>query len=122
MNTQNTAYMKGAIEEVQRVAALFSGVFTQRQYLKEAKEPYGLETIRWRLKITLNEVKRQAGLSVNRNNRWGSPKRHTKGVKGKNTIERRCNMSECNKLFYAADHMRSCPACTKLKSGGGGDY
>lgn len=118
MNTQNAKYMTGAIAEVQRVAALFSGGFTQKQYLKEAKEPYGLETIRWRLKTTLNEVKRQAGLRVNKNNRWGSPKRHTKGIKGKSTTERRCNMSDCNKLFYAVDHMRSCPTCTKLKSGG----
>lgn len=119
MEIQRTEYVNGAIKEIQRVAVLFGGNFNQRQYVEAAKEPYGLEAIRWRLKVPLNEIKKLAGLSVKVANRWRAPKCNNKGAKRDNTTERRCNMEDCNKLFHAVDHMRSCPACATLKRNGG---
>lgn len=116
---QTTSYEQGAIEEMQRIAGLFSGNFTKRQYVKEAKDLYSLGKVRSRLKISLNELKGAAGIPVNEATRGREPKVGPKGIKRDNVTERRCNMNDCNKLFDAVGDMRSCPSCTSLKSKGG---
>ena len=113
MTTQQaTEDRKGAIKEVQRVSGLIPGTMTLRQYNEEARPPYRSESIRMRLKLTFNELKAAAGLTVNNKKRRG----RLKSKDQSDTTERRCNMSHCGRLFRAVGHMRSCPACTRLKN------
>ena len=113
MTTQQvTKDREGALKEAQRVSDLIEGDMTLRQYNEKARAPYRSESIRMRLKLTFNELKAAAGLTVVRKKSMN----HLKRKKKSNTIERRCNMSHCGRLFEAQDHMRSCPACTRLKN------
>ena len=118
---QITTYEQGAIEEIKRVAALFSGNFNQKQYYRSAKKIYSRAAIQWKLKMPLNELKRRAGLTIKEPTRGRKPKDDIKGIKRGNTTRRHCNMSDCGNPFDAVGHMRSCPACTNLKNKGGVD-
>jgi hypothetical protein len=106
-------YERQAIKELKRVADIFSGKMTIRQYNSLASQPYKFEAMRDRLKMKFNELKALAGLPVNKNKSIGNRKRNKKQI---NTTKRYCNMSHCGKLFEAVDHMRSCPTCTDLKN------
>lgn len=110
---QATEYRKGAISEIQRISGLITGTMTVRQYNEKAEAPYKFEAIRDSLKVKFNELKAAAGLTINKNKSTGHRKRNKKQS---NTIERRCNMSHCGRLFEAQDHMRSCQICTNLKN------
>jgi hypothetical protein len=116
---QSESYKREVIKEMQRVAGLFSGNFTRKQYEREAKGIYSFGKVRSRLKLSLNKLKGMAGISINEATRERKPKIKPKKIKKGNVTERHCNMSNCNRLFDAVDDMRSCPSCTALKSKGG---
>lgn len=108
-------YEQGAIKEIQHISKSISGVMTMRQYNVLANKPYKFEAIRDRLQWTFNKLKTVAGLPINKQKSPGNIKCSTKE---NNATERLCNMDDCNKLFMAIDHMRSCPKCTDAKRSG----
>ena len=110
-------YIKGAIAELKRVRREAPRL-TYFEYQQFSRFPYKGEQIRERIGLTLNDIKKLAGIEI----RTQRGKANDKMPSFKKTTKRRCNMEDINHdgeitWFDAVDNMHSCPKCTNIKLG-----
>ena len=121
MSKDQEAYKRGLISECKRVNAAFlklggSVYMPLKHFDKQASSAYKKYQYSKKLGITFNELKKMAGISVDRK-RTRKPQ-IKKQIVMKNKGEFRiCNM--CENEFPKFENMHSCAICTRKKSGSG---